>query len=337
MTRTLQRSIAFYDADETVGAGSMGTVQAVLVSIVFALCFMYVPWEGLRGEEFYDRQVYLDYFSSALPLLEEKEMSGLSAFLVNEVLWDVLVRGLMQGFDLPAETVLNGVSVLCLSCFAYFLARRHGPLAILLLINPLVVDFAVSQLRMAMAVSIVMLGLFSGRRLVIAAAMFTACFIHTSIVLFIVMYLIPVQAGKWIGRANVPAATFGYIAMGGGLLVALVIGPLREVVLTRMNDRRAEYEMVAASVSYISFWILLLAAVPFQGKAFYRDNMNLLAISCLSTVVSATFLGVFAARFISATIPALFNAMLTMGRPVRELVVLAYLLFLVLQWTYWLP
>jgi hypothetical protein len=337
MTRTLQRRMAFYSGDETAGARSMGMVQAVLVSIVFALCFMYVPWEGLRGEEFYDRRVYLDNFFHSLPLLEEKEISGLKAFLVNEVLWDVLVRGLMEGFDLPAEAVFSGIGLLCLFCFAYFLARKHGPLAMLLLINPLVVDFAMSQLRMALAVSIVLLALFSGRRLLIAAAVIAACFIHTSIVLFMVMYLVAVRTGKWVRKADLPAPTFGYIAMAGGLLVALLIGPLREAVLTSMNDRRAEYEMAAASVSYASFWIVLLAAVPFQGKAFYRDNMNVLAVTCLSTFVFATFLGVFAARFISATMPALLSAMLTMDRPVRELAVLAYLLFLVLQWTYWLP
>lgn len=337
MMRTLQTPLVFHDGDGPVSTGGIAAGPAALVSMVFALCFLYVPWEQIRGEAFYDRLVYLDHFVHAVPLLEDKEITTLSGFLVNEVLWEVLVRGLMEGFDLPAELILSGVSLLCLFCFAYFLARRHGPLAMLLLINPLVVDFALSQLRMALAVSIVMLALFSGRRLVIAAAAVTASFVHTSIVLFVVMYLVAVQAGKWVRRMRLPASTLGYIAMAGGLLVALLIGPLRETVLSTMNDRRVEYEIAAASLSYASFWIVLLAAVPLQGNAFYRDSMNRLAVACLSTFVFATLLGVFAARFLSATMPALLGAMLNMGRPVRELAVLAYLLFMVLQWTYWLP
>lgn len=337
MTRTLHTPLVLHDRDGTIFTGGIGAGPAAVVSMVFALCLLYVPWEQIRGEAFYDRLVYLEHFLHAVPLLEDKEITGLGGFLANEVLWEVLVRGLMEGFDLPAGLILSGISLLCLFCFAYFLARRHGPLAMLLLINPLVIDFALSQLRMALAVSIVMLALFSGRRLVIAAAVITASFVHTSIVLFVVMYLVAVQAGKWVRKSRLPASTLGYIAMAGGLLVALLIGPLRETVLSTMNDRRVEYEMEAASLSYASFWIMLLAAVPLQGKAFYRDSMNLLAVACLSTFVFATVLGVFAARFLSATMPALLGAMLTMGRPVRELAVLAYLLFMVLQWNYWVP
>lgn len=337
MTRTLQTPLVFHDRDETVFANGISAGPAALVGMAFALAFLYVPWEQLRGEAFYDRLVYLDHFLHAVPLLEDKEIAGLSGFLVNEVLWEVLVRGLMEGFGLSAGLILSGISLLCLFCFAYFMARRHGPLSVLLLVNPLVVDFALSQLRMALAVSIVMLALFCGRRLAIAAAVAIASFIHTSIVLFVVMYLVAVQAGRWVNRMRLPTSTLGYIAMAGGLLVALLIGPLRETVLSTMDDRRVEYEMAAASLSYASFWIVLLAAVPLQTKAFYRDSMNLLAVACLSTFVFATLLGVFAARFLSATMPALLGAMLSMGRPIRELAVLAYLLFMVLQWTYWLP
>lgn len=337
MTRTLQTPLVFPGRAEAALAGGLGAGPAALLGVVFALCFLYVPWEQIRGEAFYDRLVYLDHFLHAVPLLEDKDIAGLGGFLVNEVLWEVLVRGLMEGFNLPAELILSGISLLCLFCFAYFMARRHGPLAVLLLVNPLVVDFALSQLRMALAVSIVMLALFSGRRLAIAAAVVIASFIHTSIVLFVVMYLVAVQAGKWVNRMRLPASTLGYIAMAGGLLVALLIGPLRETVLSTMNDRRVDYEMAAASLSYASFWIVLLAAVPLQPKAFYRDSMNLLAVACLSTFVFSTLLGVFAARFLSATMPALLGAMLGMGRPVREMVVLAYLLFMALQWIYWLP
>jgi hypothetical protein len=336
MIRTLHTGLIFHRGGADAIGGGPGAIRAALASIAFALCFLCVPWQQLRGVAFYDRLVYIEHFLYALPIADEKEISGFSAFLVNEVLWDMLVRGLIAHLALSVETIFVGITFLCLFCFGYFIARRHGPLSMLLLVNPLVVDFAMSQLRMALAISVIMLAFFSGRRLLVAAAAVLACFIHTAIVLFVGMYLVAAQAGKWARRMRLPPPTPGYIAMAGGLLVALLIGPLREAVLTGVGDRRTEYEMAAATLSYASFWILLLAAVPLQRRVFYDDDVNLLAVACLSAFVFSTLIGVFGARFISATMPLLLCATLAFGRPLRELAVLAYLFFMALQWIYWL-
>ena len=127
----------------------------------------------------------------------------------------------------------------------------------------------------------------------------------------------------------------GFIAIAGGLVIALLIGPLRGSLLSSVGDRRVEYELVGATLTYASFWIVFLSTIPLQKEQFYVDRFNLLSVACLATFTFATFMNVFAARFISATFPMLLSAMLSLGHPVKEGVVLMYLMFLTLQWYYW--
>ncbi|MFS0756796.1 hypothetical protein ABC383_19125 [Noviherbaspirillum sp. 1P10PC] len=315
--------------------GSSVNLQAVFASLLFALFMLWIPWEELVGKEFEDKQVYINNFLYLKSIVEDKDLSGLRDFFFNEVLWDVLVRAAMDKLGIPIGVILNAVTFLCLFCFARFLAVRHGVLSILLLVNPLVVDFAFSQLRMAFAVSLVLLALSLRSRVALCATLVMACFIHTAMVLFIVMYLVAVQVSLWVRKRNFPVYTLAYIAMAGGALIALLIGPLRGSLLSSVGDRRAEYELGAATLSYASFWIGLLATVPLQKARFYASRFNLLSVACLATFTFATLMGVFAARFISALFPMLMSLMLTLGRPVREVMLLMYLVYLGLQWHYW--
>ena len=315
--------------------GASANPQAVLASLLFALFMLWIPWEDLLGKEFEDKQVYINNFLHLKSIVEDKDLSGLRDFFFNEVLWDVLVRTAMDKLGIPIGVILGAVTFLCLFCFARYLAMRHGVLSILLLVNPLVVDFAFSQLRMAFAVSLVLVALSLRSRVALYATLVMACFIHTAMVLFIVMYLVAVQVSLWVKKRDFPVHTLAYIAMAGGALIALLIGPLRGSLLASVGDRRAEYELGGATLSYASFWIGLLATVPLQKARFYASRFNLLSVACLATFTFATLMGVFAARFISALFPMLISLMLTLGRPVREVVLLMYVLYLGLQWHYW--
>ncbi|MFL6717197.1 MAG: hypothetical protein ACJ8G3_12640 [Burkholderiaceae bacterium] len=312
-----------------------GRVQAVAASILFAVVMLCMPWEAWLGKDFEDKQVYINNFLYLKPAIEDKGLETLREYFFNEVLWDVMVRGALDTLGIPLDVILGGITFLCLFCFARFVAIRHGLLSIVLLVNPLVIDFAFSQLRMAFAVSLIMLGITMRRRAALYLMLVLSCCIHTAMMLFILMYLVSVQVSLWCRKKNYPISALAYIAMAGGLIVALMIGPLRGVLLSSVGDRRVEYELAGATLSYASFWIVFLAVTPLQRKGFYTDRFNLLSVACLATFTFATLMGVFAARFVSATFPMLVSALLSLGRPVKDAVLLMYLLYLALQWQYW--
>lgn len=327
---TLAKPIWRFQQQAATGRG-----LAVAASILFAVLMLSMPWEAWLGKDFEDKQVYINNFLYLKPAIEDKGLETLREYFFNEVLWDVMVRGAKDNLGIPLEVIFGGITFLCLFCFARFVAIRHGVLAIVLLINPLVIDFAFSQLRMAFAVSLILLGITMRHRAALYLMLVLSCCIHTAMMLFILMYLVSVQVSLWFSKRNFPVSMLAFIAMAGGLIVALMIGPLRGVLLSSVGDRRVEYELAGATLSYASFWIVFLAVTPLQRQGFYADRFNLLSVACLATFTFATLMGVFAARFVSATFPMLVSALLSLGRPVKDVVLLMYLLYLALQWHYW--
>lgn len=305
-------------------------------SALFAAVLFYLPWEQLAGRPFEDREVYLDTFLYQLPIIEDKSIASFYEFFFNEALWDIAVRSAVADLGIPLPVLFGAITFLCLFLFGHFLVRRHGAAAALLLINPMVIDFAFSQLRMALGVSIVLLALTIRRRTLLYATIALACFIHTAILLFIVMYLVAIQLGRRLRKWQVSPFVVALFAIGGGVLTALLAGPLRETLLSSVGDRRAEYTLAAVSLSYASFWIGLMLLAPMQNKRFFSDDANLFSVACIATFVFTTLLGVYGARFIAATYPVLMSSMLSFGRPAREIAILAFFLYAGLQWHYWL-
>ena len=312
-----------------------GNWLALFPSLGFALLMISIPWEKLRGRVFEDKEVYLEKFLYLESVLEDRGISNFREFFFNEALWDLIVRGGVAIFGIPVSVLLGYITFLCLFVFARFLICRHGWLSVIFLLNPMVVDFAFSQLRMAFAVSIVLFAFTLRRRAWLVLAVALACFIHTAILLLVVMYVITVKTSDWLRRKRFPAIFMGLLPVATGICVALLIGPFREGLLSSFEDRRAEYELAGASLLYASFWIGLLAVLPLQKQKFLENGVHLLAIASISTFVSATFLGVFGARFISATYPLIISSMLSLGWRTRQIVVLVFFFYTAIQWYYW--
>jgi hypothetical protein len=311
-------------------------LRSVWASFAFALAMMYVPWESLRGDTFYDKDVYLEKFLYLESLLDEKNITTVRDFFFNEALWDILIRGTINVVGIPITAVVGAISFFCLFSFAFFVARRHGAMYVAFLFNPQVVEFAFSQLRMAFAISIILQTALMRRKIAILITVVFACFIHTATVLIIIMYLLSVKISYSMNKRRLPPYLIGIAVTMVGLLIALTIGPLRGSLLTTVGDRRAEYELGAAGLSYASFWMGMLAVINMQKRDFYRSDCNLFSIACISTFVFSTIMGVYATRFISATFPLLISSLLSIARPMREIVILAYLFHAGLRWDYWL-
>jgi hypothetical protein len=196
---TLARPIWGLPQRDAIGRG-----QAVAASILFAVLMLSMPWEAWLGKEFEDKLVYINNFLYLKPAIEDKGLETLREYFFNEVLWDVMVRGAKDSLGISLEAIFGGITFLCLFCFARFVAVRHGVLSIVLLINPLVIDFAFSQLRMAFAVSLIMLGITMRHRAALYLMLVLSCCIHTAMMLFILMYLVSVQVSLWFRKKYYP-------------------------------------------------------------------------------------------------------------------------------------
>jgi hypothetical protein len=303
----------------------------------FCLAMVQVPWQEIWGGSFIDRTVYLNKFASYLARPGSKTLSGgVLAFLTNEVLWDLSFTWLAAQLNVPLEALFAAISFLCLYVFSKYLASRHGLAALFFLVNPLVVEFAFSQLRMALAVSLLMLAWFwRGRFLPAFALAAVACCIHTSafLILFIVFCVKVVTARLAAGKSNGFYCWLALVAVGLG--VALVIGPLREGILSFLGDRRATYTNYSQSLLYSSFWVLLLLVGATEKRPFFQSEGNAIATAFLATFAFAGCFNVYNSRFLAAAYPLIVSSVFALRGSKRVMLLLVYLLYVLAQWYYW--
>ena len=307
---------------------------------LFVACMVLVPWvsifEKIYGYEYIDRGVYSDYFLYGTNVLDYKELGGLLSYISNEFLWHYLVAYLTGGLGIDIEYVFGFISVVCLSVFGWITIKHQGPFGLFFLVNPLVIDFAFSQLRLALAVSFLGLAylLASSRRVVAFGFVVCSLFIQTATIIVRVIYLLlPVvnvlsrrfRDGVWL--------KFVLLCMIGAS-ISIAVGPMREAILSAMGDRRADYPDMASTLAYSMFWIGLLVAIG--GKALLKEEYQQFSVVILSIVAMNVLHGGYSTRFLAASFPFLVSTVLSFRGAFGVVMVLLFAFYAMLQWFYWL-
>lgn len=300
---------------------------------IFSLLVIWVPWSELAGRGFEDRLVYLEKFSifDSIPYVGESD--GLWSFVVNESLWDILIRSLSS--FLPLNFVFGFITFLSLISFSYYLLSRHELYSLLFLVNPLVIDFAFSQLRMALAMSILLIALNLRSKYLIFGVIAIAFMLHTATILIVLMYLFSLALHFRIVERRFSVKKVAALLLLFAFLVILVIGPFRGLILDAVGDRRAIYNVGASSIPYISIWLLFLIVVIFQRKKFFLSADNLMAVIGVSIFVIATFSGVPGLRFVSSIFPLVVSAILYFDKSFRPIFLIIFNMYVIVQWYFW--
>lgn len=308
--------------------------------LVFSLVVAMIPWpaifKSVYGYAMIDREVYSEYFLFGRSVLEYKEFSGIVSYYTNEFLWHFGISTLLsEGFEL--SSVFACISVFVYFTFGYIVLRDNSPWALFFLINPLVIDFAFSQLRLALAICLLIWAYLLRDRLRFFAAgvLFFALFIHSAIVIFLFIFFV-VKAIDWCGRYfDVGVLGKFSILFLAGLLISLVIGPFREAILSAIGDRRAEYSDMSSTFLYSLFWIFLLFAMFLSAPRFIANVFHRYAIVILSIVSVNAIHGGYSTRFLAAAFPFLICSVLEF-RNRGVVVVWLFAIYAAVQWLYWL-
>lgn len=309
---------------------------AVIASFLFAVFFSMVDWESVHGSFFVDREVYFSIFRNAPDFEISFSFFQLVAFIVNEQLWSQLIRGLHENIGLSLTTVFGVISFLLVFSYAYFVSSRVGPLAILLLINPLLVDLAFSQLRMSLAMVFLLIAFNCNRWLYRLPFLLIGCFIHTASFLFVIMALCVFVSVSLAEKYRLNRFNCYFLLVFTGFCIALVVGPLRTFILEQLGDRRIVYDAPATTWTYASVWVAILAVAALQLSAFFRNHVNAIALVFLSVYTFCTLFSVYGLRFLAASLPFFVVALCRFGSFERAFVVLIFAAYTIVQWVYWI-
>jgi len=332
--RAVQRQINGKTFCTSISPCNRRLIFAHLLSLVFAIVHQSFGWPEvfyvIYGHPMNDRSVYeyqilyrdlrTDYISNFHGLM----------YFTHEWLWSYLLSYLNRTLGYSPEQIFCVITTIVLVRFSVEIAIRAGWAYVILLYNPLVIDFAYSQLRLALAISILSLFWDGQRGKPVTIAAYVVCTaLHTAVALFAVLHI----AANWL---SLPTRRNLLLLCLTGVLLALAIGPLREVILAYLGDRRVEYPDMGSTVSYLSFWIVMWALLLYKWHATMNSIDGRYALMILSLVAANLITGGYSTRFIAASFPSLVIAMRKWEPKSINLLILLFVLYASLQWFYWL-
>jgi len=309
----------------------------LFVSIVYSAVMILIPWESFQIGGFVDKKEYYSYFIYEKNILTYRNFDGLSDYLKHEALWHYVIDLLIHYFKINIDYIFNFISFFCVFIFSFFLVKNKGYLSFILLTNPLLIDLAFSQFRLALVLSILLTAYLFNKKVVTFFALLICVFIHTATLLFFGIFFIIFLYRLFINKSNRKRKPF-VLLLFVGLFVSLAIGPGLEIILSFFGDRRAVVYVGDASsgIKYTLFWIGLLFLCALQDHNFYRNNVNCYAVIILSICMFNLFTGGYTSRLIAASLPMIMYAILGFNQNLRYMSMILYLFYVSLQWIYWL-
>ncbi len=302
-----------------------------------------MPWpdiimSGTRGI-LQDREVYIQKIIYKDNLLDYFYFDSYLDYFTSEYSWWFLMK-LLEDDLLPVtyDTVFQIISTVFLATAALIVYRRGGLLPLIFLANPLIFELAYSQLRSGLAISILYLVyLFLRRSTYIAVALcLFAATIHTTMIIFLAIYVLCLMTDSEGGRlSRWPLGLRLALILGAGVVMGLVIGPLREVLLTLIGDRRAEYLDLSSSPLYLSFWVGLLGLFLIDYRDTFRSIEGRFSLFILSLVTVNVFTGGYSLRFLALGYPFVISTVLIAKPSVKMFAIPAMSIYTIAQWIYY--
>lgn len=309
---------------------------AFMLSAAFACLVAILPWSDMRSSPYYDRENYIYFIDQVPNKLEWFDYDGILVKLMNEWGWQKFLQIMTVDFQLTSTPILFIVTFFSLFIASMFLSRRFYFLSFLFLLNPIFIDFVVSQLRLAFAMSFlfVALWLYGRRNILYIPILISLPFIHTSSVLFIFIVGTALLLGK---IQKIPARTKAFFAITSGAIVSIVTGPLMSAILSSLEDRRAEYSDMSSPLLYSSFWIILYLYFSLKG---FSESSNksfnfYISLAVLTMIPFGAIFGGYPMRFVAACFPFIIAAMLENQGKESRIIIIAYVLFSLLLWGFW--
>lgn len=312
------------------------TFLALLFTFLFALFVALTPWTDLRSSPYYDRANYVYFMDEVTNKLYWFDFETFLSKLVNEWGWHRFLLFTTETLGLTSGPIIFFITFLSVFTASIFLSKRYALASILLLLNPLYIDFVASQLRLAFAMSIIFIGYYFYRKknLIYIPILAVTPFIHTSAVLFIFII------GTALVISNIkliPAPIKTLIAALAGFVVGIVTGPLMASILTSLEDRRAEYNDMSSPLLYVIFWLVIYLYLFFKGF-FEREHKQFsfyIAISVLSIVFLNTILSGYSSRFLAACFPFVIAALIEVKGKEKSILFLSYIAYTTMLWFFW--
>jgi hypothetical protein len=177
----------------------------------------------------------------------------------------------------------------------------------LLLLNPMIIDMIIAQIRIALAFGLILMAYDLRSRWGSALLIVVAFLIHASMPVFLGIYYI-----LYYLNGEIKAKKIYLVSLALAIILALFMKYGIDTILNLIGDRHAGYEDVikGSTLSYSLVWIII--AMILATFALYENDEERIIIAYAITIMSfyffASALGIFGKRYVTVTMPFIIIA-----------------------------
>ncbi|NHH89281.1 hypothetical protein [Pseudoalteromonas sp. MB47] len=313
------------------------SVKLFYFLLSFSISFIiFLFFSSINGylEASIDRNSYLQSFARGQTFFDYFDEHSILTYFTREWLWNEGGE-LLVSYIGSADLYLLLISFIILLVFISFVIYKTNLFYIVFIINPLFIDLAFSQVRIGVAFVFLSLAyILRQKKFLLVTFILMSLSIHTSSVIFVLGYFLIYISGHYTDLSQ--GGRFNYVVLVA-FVASFMMGPMREIILTFLNDRRAEYPDVSSGIMYMSYWIVLLFTFMIAKSKVYLDNLSLFAIFILSVACFNVVFGFYSVRFIAVGLPFFAYAIHKSLHPLtlKVYMLIAYNSFNILLWYYW--
>lgn len=272
-------------------------IKLFLVSFVFSLFIVFIPWSSVRNYEFVDlsRNIekykypyyYFDYYTNIF---------SIRSFVSDEPAWFYI--NLWSGIlGVPAEVFFASLAVFCITIVCFYISKLSHYKYIVLLINPVSLDFFLSQQRSALCFVVILAFLSTVKKSKYILLMFLPLIHSLSAMLLLIFYFVE----NFINVKSKLILNFLLIFFFS-LVCSIFIAFGRTLLSAYTDDSRfGEYDVMVNSYLYLMPWIIYYFWFVFLSRN--KDRNYYLLICFLGIYVILTIFDFYAIRFLAMTIP----------------------------------
>lgn len=310
-----------------------------LLSFIYAFIFIYlIPWTEIYGGEMVDIFNYVERIEYLAGGGNEAEYWGLK-WVTSEPLWKQVIIFISYVAD-DYRFALYMVSFFTVFVYASFLIKRvEWYVAMIFLLNPMMVDLFLAQLRNVVAFSLVLIAydIYESNREKIRLPIFIlllATLIHMSMPVFFGIYYL-------LHRFNqtVEDKKYYLMALATALFVALFMKYGSNLLLTLMGDRHAGYDeyIASSSISYSIAWFIIAIIVgTFANFSNEHERVFIAyAITIMGFFFFASFLNIFASRYVAVIMPVIIISISYLPKHFKQGTYLFLLAYNIYSFKYW--
>jgi len=263
-----------------------------------------------------------------------KDMSLLT-LVFSEPIWASMLVLIGIYFDEPYNGLLL-ISFFCIFIYTFFLSKKINIVfAFFFLLNPLLVDLVMGQVRSAFAMALFLVAVMEKRRIFSLFLLIVSSLIHSAIFLILAIYILAKIFERMHGRLDYKLIGLFMILLG--LIVAILLSRGREVILGAVGDRRAEYDDPTNSVLYVSYWMLLAITLMFTKPCKGLKNYwgDYISIVMLTIPFFMTLFSTNGVRFAALALPFVYYSIFRRATPIREVLIGSLFCYQIIQYIYW--